>query len=159
MARRRLMRPATRARAQDALDFLREPGRYGRMTAREAAHRAGSSLVSMRRMAGRGALRRGELAAKLSRPGTYVWRLPVATPDGWEMVSTTDPEVASLLGRHTSAIESGKSLDQFENRIVRDSKTKEQFILVGKRDIARWDREGIPREIPTKKFSRRRRTK
>ncbi len=148
MARRPHMRDATRARALDALAALRHPEQYGRMSARDAAGRFGSSLDSMRRVAGRSLRKeRGEwIYHPHDDQAVRTASIPAQTPDGprWVQVKVRGLTQASKAGRFASAIERSQwsRIEQFKGKYISDTSGRRWYFETNRAALQRLDREG-----------------
>jgi hypothetical protein len=159
MAAKRLS-PAVRRRALEALDIYRQAQRRGfRISLREVAQQAKSSIRSMRRVAGAKAIGkvRGDWAYfPADDKATRVTSVLAKTPDGprWVEVEVRGLHQASKAGRYARAIQDGNrsKFAQFRGSYITDVRGKRWYFVDSWAEVQRLDREGLLR-IPGLRFT------
>jgi hypothetical protein len=151
MSKRAPLSPAARARALDALAALRQPERFGRLSASEAARRFGSSVESLRKVAGR-ALRR-EAGRWTYRPredeAVRTISALVRGPRGpeWRVIEVRGLDQAQKVGRHARAVGRGdwRRVASFEGKYVVDTRGRRHYLASDRAALRRMDRAGTLR--------------
>lgn len=140
--------PRRPSRAFDALHFLRHPDIFGKMTATEAAERAGTTVRAMKRTAG---------VAMRKVGGEWVYHprddRAIRTTSGlfktaegprWVQIEVRALSEASKAGQFARAIESGKWdwIESFAGRYVTDTSGRRWYFATDRASLQRLDREG-----------------